>query len=231
MPGGTTLVALVLALSFLAGAAGWTLARLDHRGGLDEATVGFLRDMRSHHEGALTLARIRLGGRGEERVREHAEEVLLFQSYETGVMDTVLRVNGVRPEDRPAEAMGWMMAMDAGTDMPEGMAHSVPVESMPGLATDDELRLLSTAGDGADEVFLALMIDHHAAGVAMAEAAVALVGDDDVRELARRLVRSQELEIFEMAGTARRSGLDLTPAGVEHDVFDGTIPPFGPSDG
>ena len=230
MPVGATLVALILALCFLAGAAGWTLARLERPRDLDGATVGFLQDMRSHHEGALALARIRLVSRGEARVREHAEEVLLFQSYETGVMDTVLRVSGLRPEDRPEEAMGWMMGMDAGPDMPVGMAHSVPVGSMPGLATDEELELLSTAGDDADEVFIALMVDHHAAGVEMAEAAVGLVGDDDVRELARRMARSQEIEIFEMAQTAERFGFDLTPPGVEHDVFDGTIPAFGPRD-
>ena len=231
LPTGATLVALVLALCFLAGSSGWALARLDRARELDDASVGFLRDMRSHHEGALTLARTRLGGTGEARVREHAEEVLRFQSYETGVMDTVLRVSGVRPEDRPDEAMGWMMEMPEGADMPEGMAHAVPVESMPGLASDEELRLLGGAGARADEVFIALMIDHHAAGVAMAEAAVALVGDDDVRELARRLVRSQEIEIFEMARTAERFGFDLAPPGVEHDVFDGTVPPFGPRDG
>ena len=57
-----------------------------------------------------------------------------------------------------------------------------------------------------------------------------LVGDDDVRELARRMARSQEIEIFEMAQTAERFGFDLTPPGVEHDVFDGTIPAFGPRD-
>lgn len=33
-----------------------------------------------------------------------------------------------------------------------------------------------------------------------------------------------------MAQTAERFGFDLASPGVQHDVFDGTIPPFGPRD-
>ena len=77
--------------------------------------------------------------------------------------------------------------------------------------------LLRSAEGETDAVFVALMIDHHRAGVAMAEAAAELVDDEQVRQLAARIARTQTLEIAEMTAVAGRLGLDPSPEGVTPD--------------
>lgn len=66
---------------------------------------------------------------------------------------------------------------------------------MPGIATAAEMERIRSAGSDTDAVFTALMIDHHAAGVSMAEAAVTRADDADVVELARRIADTQRKEI------------------------------------
>ena len=207
-PTGWTLVALIVAMSFLAGAVGWTVGR-GRPPAESSADVGFLQDMRTHHENAITLSQIELANGSEAGAKVFADEIMRFQSYEIGLMDRMAIEWGYRPEDRPDEAMGWM-------------GHPVRVEDMPGVATPDELDGLRGAGAETDAVFIALMVDHHAAGIEMAEAALAKADDADVRELAGRIARTQRLEIAEMTAAAQRLGLDPAPDGVDFDVYDAT---------
>jgi len=202
-PRGWTLVALVAALCFLAGAIGWTVGS-GRPPGADTADVGFLRDMRTHHENAINIAQIELVNGQEPAAKVFAEEIIRFQAYEIGLMDRTALDWGHRPEDRPDEAMAWM-------------GEPVAAQEMPGIASDEEMDLLRSAEGETDAVFVALMIDHHRAGVAMAEAAADLVDDDQVRQLAARIARTQTLEIAEMTAVAERLGLDLSPEGVTPD--------------
>lgn len=204
VPTGWTLLALIVALVFLGGAVGWTLGR-GRPPGAGSADVGFLHDMRSHHENAISLAQIELGNGREQGAKVFAEEILRFQSYEIGLMDQLSFDWGHRPEDRSPVAMGWM-------------GHPVAVDEMPGLASEDELGRFRNAGAETDAVFLALMIEHHEAGVLMAEAAESTVADDEVRALAARIASTQRAEIAEMESAAERLGLDPSPAGVDDDV-------------
>jgi uncharacterized protein (DUF305 family) len=216
-PAGWTLVALVVALCFLAGAVGWTLGS-GRPPGRASADVGFLHDMRGHHEGAIDLAQLQLWNGSEDSITVFAEEILRFQAYEIGLMDQMLLGWGFRPENRPATAMAWM-------------GHETRPDAMPGMATPAELERLRTAGPETDAVFVALMVDHHAAGAAMAEEAAARAGDADVRALARRMASVQRAEIDEMLTEARRLGLDLAPAGVRFDVHDPDGGAEGPAHG
>lgn len=204
-PTGWTLIALIVALCFLAGAVGWTVGR--GRPPVEgSADVGFLRDMRTHHENAIVLSQIELANGREAGAKVFADEVMRFQSYEIGLMDRMAIEWGYRPEDRPEEAMGWMGDPMLATDM-------------PGMATATELERLRSANDDTDAVFVALMIDHHAAGADMAEAAAARVDDADVRDLAQRMARTQRAEISEMTAAAQRLGLEPAPDGVDFDVY------------
>ena len=206
-PTGLTLVALVLALCFLAGAAGWYL-RTERPPGRGSVDVGFLYDMIAHHEQAVELAQIELFGGESRDAMQFAEEILRFQSYEIGLMDQMLEAWGHAREEAPATAMAWM-------------GHAMPVAELPGMASQAELdRLRDAEGTDTDAVFLALMADHHAGGVGMAEAAAAEASDGDVRALAERIARAQRFEIEELVAAAVRGGLDRTPDGVEVSLYD-----------
>lgn len=187
---------LAVALAFLGFAVGLFVAR-DTPPGEDSVDVGFYRDMLTHHQQALGVATLELANGENATVRSYAREVLSFQSYEIGVMRQTLRDWGYPPDERPAEAMGWM-----------GMG--VPVEGMLGLLTDAQLDAMSAArGAEADTLFLELMAEHHRGGLHMARYATREAGDDGVRELAARMERNQAQEINEYRATAEREGFDV----------------------
>jgi uncharacterized protein (DUF305 family) len=191
-------VSLTIALMFLAGVGGWALAQ-DRPPGKGSADVGFLYDMILHHEQAQQIATLELGQGESEQAKVFAREILLFQSYEIGLMEARLNEWGHDRQDRPARAMAWM-------DM------SVEPERMPGLATETEMRSLTGAtGADADAQFFALMIRHHQGGIHMASF-IGLHGDDDeVQALGSRMSRNQQQEITELRQTRERLGLPDVP--------------------
>lgn len=187
-------VAGVLALLFLAGAAGYALGR-PRPPGAGSVDVGFLQDMVVHHEQAVELALLALDRTSEPVVRSFAKEVVVFQQYEIGLMEAYLRRWGrARYSDSPT-AMAWMGA-------------AVPRDRMPGMASESQLTALREAnGRDADRLFLELLVEHHRGGVHMGLAAAAQGRDREVKALAARIARVQRTEIEELRATRHRLGL------------------------
>ena len=105
---------------------------------------------------------------------------------EIGRMIQLLRTFGESEVNDGDTAMVWM-GMVAGVD------------SMPGMATDDELDLLGTLeGREADELFVELMSAHHVGGVEMARFAVVNGENGEVVAMARGMASAQTAEIEEM---------------------------------
>ena len=178
-------VVLVLAVAFLAGAVGYLLG--DKTAGPPDSAVdtGFLQDMITHHDQAVSMASVTTASASDPVVRDMAREVLIEQRYEVGLMDAYLQA---RDEERGAderEAMGWM-------------GQAVPVADMPGYATPEQLAELRNATpDEQNELFLELMIAHHQGGVDMAEYAARHAEDPRVRHLAEVMANVQTQEIRE----------------------------------
>ncbi|MFZ6004551.1 MAG: DUF305 domain-containing protein [Actinomycetota bacterium] len=195
-------VALGAALLFLAGALGYYLGSRDSGIPLrDSVDVGFLQDMITHHEQAIQMALIENSSGEEPGLQTFAREIILFQSYEIGLMDRQLNQWGYRREKRSDTAMQWM-----------GMA--VAVDAMPGLASPNEMQALREhTGPDIDALWIKLMQDHHAGGVHMAEYAAEHASDPFVREIAARMARNQRIEIGELDGARERADLTDHPAG------------------
>ena len=192
-PNGKTLVALVAALCFVAGAVGWVLGQ-GWNPGAGDARVVFLRQMIAHHQQAIVMSQVQLLDGEHREVKVFAEEVLRFQAYEIGLMERLLAELGHGRDD-------------------EGHLH------MPGMASPEEMAgLQDAAGDDLDARFIALMVDHHAAGVQMAETVATDRGDTGVGGLAARMARAQRSEIDELLRVAERLDLDVPPEGVTWDV-------------
>lgn len=202
------LASLVGAFAFLGAAVTYfVMERSDQPPAESSADVGFLQDMASHHEQALTLSVWEQQNGTAPEAQLFAQEILQQQSWEIGQMQRELERWGYRRETRPETAMEWM-----------GMA-TTP-DQMPGMASDAELEALREAeGAEADALFLALMEDHHRGGVSMATAAAERVSDPWVRELAERMARNQAIEINEMDAARTRAGLDPNPDGYEPGPF------------
>jgi uncharacterized protein (DUF305 family) len=202
------LVLLPLALLFLAGMIGWTL-RAPTRPGPDSVDVGFAQDMISHHDQAVEMAIAELQDGVEPLARHFAQEIVISQRYEIGLLTAWLRDWGYDPADRPATAMGWMSHGAGGHHDMSGMSdQAITSETMPGMASAEEMAALhASVGRDTDARFLRLMKAHHEGGIPMAEDAAANADAPKVRELATRIAKLQRTEVAEMTQAQRRLGL------------------------
>jgi uncharacterized protein (DUF305 family) len=183
------IVTLIVTAAILAGMVGWMIgddgARIEH----NDVDTGFLQDMRVHHEQAVLMSLVyRNLPDTDPGLRSVSREILRGQSLEVGRMIQLLRMFGEREANDSGTAMVWM-----------GMASGV--ESMPGMATDDELDQLGRLeGPAADELFVELMTEHHLGGIDMAEYVVANGANDEVEKMATSMASGQRAEIAEMRG-------------------------------
>jgi uncharacterized protein (DUF305 family) len=194
----------ILVLVLLAGcAAGATAVMLITRPpGDDSAEAGFARDMMVHHAQAVQMAEIVRDKTENDAMRLLTSDIALTQQAQIGMMQGWLGVWGL-PIAETEPAMSWM-------------GH--PTEGlMPGMATPEELNLLSKAPpEVADVLFLRLMITHHQAAIPMAEAILKRTERPEVRQLAQSIENSQRAEIENMkAMVDKRVGdsaeVDLKP--------------------
>lgn len=202
------LVLLPLALLWLAGAIGWTL-RAPPRPTAGAVDVGFSQDMISHHDQAVEMAVAELQTGVDPLARHFAQEILLSQRYEIGIMTAWLQEWGHDRADRPETAMAWMSPQSDGAhDMSAMSDQPVTAETMPGMASSEDMAALrSSTGLDTDARFLRLMKAHHEGGIPMAEDAAANAEKLKVRDLASRIARYQRIEVAEMTQAQRRLGI------------------------
>jgi len=158
--------------------------------------VGFLQDMRYHHEQAVDMAYFYLtsGDETHPRLRLYAEEILYSQQMEVGRMIELLRSFGQSEANDTGTAMDWM-----------GMP--TPIDDMDGLATQDQLDEFAAAdGEDASVKFAQLMIAHHRGGLHMAEYEVTNGSNGDVRDFARSMIAGQQPEIDAMTAVLEELG-------------------------
>ncbi|MGI5166695.1 DUF305 domain-containing protein [Spirillospora sp. CA-253888] len=130
--------------------------------GEDSAEVGFARDMSVHHQQAVEMAFLLRDRSASADVRLLAYDIANTQAVQRGMMLGWLALWGRTPTSgRPP--MAWMrMPPPSEADRRAGVL-------MPGMASREQLRRLSTAAPAeADVLFLRLMIEHHRGGVLMA---------------------------------------------------------------
>ncbi len=174
------------ALVFLGFAGGYAFTTVSGVPSADSVDVGFLHDMRVHHDQAVEMAMILLDkdiGDADPETRLLAKEILLGQQLESGLMVQLLRTWGRAEVNDTGTVMAWM-----------GMP--VPTERMPGLATAEQLAELRAAtGPQADRLFAELMLAHHEGGIHMADDAAARARTTAVRELAAAIADGQRSEM------------------------------------
>lgn len=181
-------IALGLAMLILGAGIGFYIgdssARPDHSA-VDE---GFLQDMRYHHDQAVDMSFHYLTKTVDPhpRLRLIAQEILLSQQIETGRMIQFLRSFRASEVNDTGMGMGWM-------------GHSMPIDEMDGLASQEELDAFARAsGVEAARIFATLMIEHHLGGIHMAEYAVQNAANRDVRKMAQSMITGQEAEVDEL---------------------------------
>jgi len=177
----------LVATALIAGMIGWLVHDTVSEPGASDVEVGFLQDMRVHHEQAFEIAMTYLDRPDTDRgLRVVARTIVFGQSIEIGRMIELLRSFDAPEAGEDDTAMEWI-----------GMAMSI--DTMPGLATETQLdELASASGNTADRLFVELMTAHHEAGIDMAEFAAENASDDDVQAFADSMAKGQRDDIVEM---------------------------------
>jgi uncharacterized protein (DUF305 family) len=180
-------VALVLGSLAMAGLLGFVIGEASATPDPNAVDIGFLQDMRTHHEQAVAMGNIYLSKSGTDpNLAIIAQEIVVDQSVEVGRMIQLLRQYGKPEANQTDTAMSWM-------DEP------VPSDRMPGMATDSDLDALSRAqGADADRIFANLMIAHHQGGIHMAQFAAEHAAEKEVRDFAKSMISGQQSEIYEL---------------------------------
>jgi uncharacterized protein (DUF305 family) len=180
-------IALIIATALIAGMIGWLVVDAGTDDGGSAVDVGFLQDMRVHHEQAVEMAFTYLSlPDTDPGLQTVARSILFGQSIDIGRMIQLLRGMGAPEAAETDEAMGWM-----------GMPTTH--EQMPGMATQDQLdQLANASGSDADQLFVDLMVAHHEGGVHMAEVAADTGDNAEVEAMAEAVITGQQGEIAEL---------------------------------
>ncbi len=202
----------------LVGAAAGMLLTLSRTGSdappdANSVDVGFAQDMRVHHLQAVTMAGIERDRTTDPILRGIAFDIESTQLTQLSEMAGWLTVWGQPDLPAPGAAhMGWMS--EGGTHAHSdgaGGTTTGPVQRMPGMATTDEInQLRKLSGKELDVLFLQLMLRHHQGGLEMAQYAAQHATEGYVRNLAQKVVSSQDNEIKLMTQyLAQRGGKPL----------------------
>ena len=172
--------------------------------------AGFARDMIVHHDQAVAMALLVRDETADPLVESLATDIILTQQNQIGQMLGWLNLWGLSATSAEPP-MAWMG--NASVDSMAGMSMPTTPGQMPGMATPQELSNLERlAGQDADAEFLRLMIAHHRGAIPMADAAVARRDAPAVRDLARSIVASQEVEIAAMEELLRQKDRAVPPS-------------------
>ena len=125
----------------LCGALGWLIGNNRAIPDPNSTDIGFLQDMRTHHEQAVNLGLYYLSLQGTNaNLRVIAREIVFDQGIDIGRMIQLLRQFGATETNESDVAMTWMH-------------EPTPVDRMPGLASDADIdRLLASSGAAADKL-------------------------------------------------------------------------------
>ncbi|MFC3571889.1 DUF305 domain-containing protein [Streptomyces yaanensis] len=140
------------------------------------ADFSYARMMIEHHAQALEMARLAPKHAESEKVKRLAERIVAAQKPEIAAME------------------GWLKTHDS-----EGQGPSHQHGTMPGMATEAQLKRLRAAeGEAFDELFLKLMITHHGGAITMATEVKAQGNNLQIEEMADDVIAQQTSEISRM---------------------------------
>jgi len=176
--------------------------------------VGFAQDMRVHHMQAVTMAGLERDRTTDPVLRGIAFDIESTQLTQLSEMAGWLTVWGQPDLPAPgAKHMAWMS--EGGTHEHSdgaGGRTTAPVDRMPGMATTDEInKLRKLSGKELDVLFLQLMLRHHQGGLEMAQYAAEHASEGYVRNLAEKVVSSQDNEIRLMTQYLAQRGAKPLP--------------------
>lgn len=178
---------IAIGIAILAAALGWLVGNNRAIPDPSATDIGFLHDMRAHHEQAVQMAWIYLEKPdGLESLNDIARSIIVSQNREVGRMLQLLDGFGAPAQSDTDIAMVWM-------------GEATSLDRMPGMATESDIdRLVAAQGRDADKIFADLMVLHHEGGIHMMQYAVSHAEVSSVVRFATFMLGNQQDEINEI---------------------------------
>ena len=159
------------------------------RSDFNDADVMFLQMMYPHHAQAVDMAKLVPGRSQNQQVITLAQNIEKAQDPEMTQMTDLLASFG-----KPAPS-----AEMSGHNMP-GMG------GMPGMMSAEQMNTLTgLSGTGFDQMWLQMMIDHHAGAIDMSNTELRDGTNPDAKKLAQAIIANQQAEITQMRGMLGQS--------------------------
>ena len=150
----------------------------------NDADVTFATDMIPHHRQAVDMAKLAENRGQSPGVKDLAMQIMDAQDPEIMTMS------------------GWLTSW--GKPVPEDMSGMDMSGSMPGMMSPDDMTSLeNTSGADFDQMFLAMMIEHHQSAIKMAESEQSGGMFSDAIALAKQIEAAQTDEIATMQALLR----------------------------
>jgi uncharacterized protein (DUF305 family) len=160
--------------------------------GADSVDVGFAQDMSTHHLQAVEMASWERDHTTNPALRQLAFDIETSQLQQSGQMQGWLSLWGAAKDAPGGKHMAWMASNAHAHD---ATAAGGGVDTMPGMATSEQLRALRAAsGPQLDVLFLQLMLRHHEGGVVMLQYGADHASVPQVRNLASQMLSAQTSE-------------------------------------
>lgn len=145
----------------------------------NEVDVKFAQDMIPHHEQAVQMAAMVPTHSDNPELRKLADQISAAQQPEIDQLTT------------------WLT--DWGQPLPESGGHGGHSMDGPGMMDEAQMGALeNTHGDGFDQMWLTMMIEHHEGAIEMAKAEIAGGINPSAQQMAQQIIDSQSAEIARM---------------------------------
>ena len=140
--------------------------------------------MIQHHAQAIAMSKLAAQRAGSSQVKDLAARIQAGQQPEIDQMSSWLHA--------------WSAPVPSTNSSMEGIDHDA-ASAMPGMMTSDQMRQLKRVPDDKfDQMFLRMMIAHHKGAITMARSELSGGQSTEARQLAQRIIETQQREISEM---------------------------------
>jgi len=146
----------------------------------DTYDKAFIKNMISHHEGAVSMAQAALTSAKRQEIKNMANNIISTQSEEISKMKR------------------WQQQWGYGDENPTTNSGSMDHDSMGMNMTNMEDALKGKTGDDFDEAFLTQMIMHHQSAINMAAPGEKNAKHQEVKDLTKAVVEAQSKEVNQM---------------------------------
>jgi len=195
-------LALALALGGCGGAGESAQAQDPFMGGSDRGApydLRFIDEMTMHHAGAIMSSEAMISRSARPQLRDLNRRIQISQKRQIEQMRAWRKAWYPRAAAAPMGGMNMtgMMGADGEMGMMGGRATGGPGEDR--MSGDRGGRMpMQMGGDRADRMFLRMMIPHHQLAVEMSEDALDNAEHEELKDLAREIIKGQTAEIAEM---------------------------------